>query len=77
MTVCVGDMVYKICLEWFCPQSSECGVEVLIALCTLACIIYIILCASALPERLLEKDLLVHFSNFLLEVMPKLCVPVP
>lgn len=41
------------------------------------CIIYTVLCASALSERLLGKDFLLHFSHFLLEVMPEHCVPVP
>ena len=44
---------------------------------TLARIIYVILYASALSERLLGRDFLLHFSLFLLEVIVELCVPVP
>lgn len=72
----VGDMAYKICLEWFCPQSPECGVELL---CPSAytCVHHTIFCTSALSERFLRKDCVLRFSHFLLEVMPVLCVLIP
>lgn len=70
----VSDMPYKICLECFCLPSPDWGGRSTVPLCIH--VIYAILCA-ALSERLLGKGFLLHFSHFLLEVMPELHVPLP
>lgn len=74
-----------VLVTWLTKSVSNCSVSSLlnvvlkyrVPLRILARISYTILCASALSERLLGKDFLRHFSHFLLEVMPELCVPVP
>lgn len=69
--------VTKSVLNGCVPSLLKVVVKYCVPLHTLVYIIFTILCASALSERLLGKNFLLCFSNFLLEVMLECCVPVP